>query len=91
MTLRPREKSEAARLVADLLSRYPGLDRNQLKATATWDDLGMDALDLLEMATAVSGAWDVAVDRADLAACADLGQALDMIWDMLSEGETSHE
>ena len=56
-----------------------GPDRSQIKREATFEDLDLDSLDLVEVAQVVEEKWGVEFDPQDFANVTTVGEALDLV------------
>jgi acyl carrier protein len=56
-----------------------GADRDAIKPDATFEDLDIDSLDLVEVAQIVEDEWGVQIKGEDLEGIKTVGQALDLV------------
>ena len=56
-----------------------GPDRSQIKREATFEELDLDSLDLVEVAQVVEEKWGVEFDPQDFANVKTVGEALDLV------------
>jgi len=56
-----------------------GADRDAIQPDATFEDLDIDSLDLVEVAQIVEDEWGVQIKGEDLEGIKTVGQALDLV------------
>jgi acyl carrier protein len=56
-----------------------GPERSQIKREATFEELDLDSLDLVEVAQVVEERWGVEFDPQDFANVTTVGEALDLV------------
>lgn len=63
----------------ELFLEHFGLDESQITREMSLDELVVDSLELLELVVAAEDLFDVKLDDEAIAACQNLGQAMDLV------------
>lgn len=64
--------------VTDALVEF-GAERDKIRADATWDELDIDSLDLVELAQIVEDEYGVVLKESDLEGIATAGEAVEAV------------
>ena len=70
---------EVRQLIIDELSQLADVKREDIKPEATFEDLDIDSLDLVELAQIVEERYDVRLEREDFKDVTTVGAAIDVI------------
>ena len=69
---------QVEKVVTDALPQF-GVDESQITRDATFEELDVDSLDLVEIAQVVEEKWGVEFDPQDFANVKTVGEALDLV------------
>jgi acyl carrier protein len=70
---------EVHQLIVDELSELADLKPEEIKPEATFEDLDIDSLDLVELAQIIEERYDVRLERDDFKDITTVGAAIDVI------------
>ena len=76
---------QAETQLKELLLTQLHLNESELRPELSFDDLAVDSLELLELVVAIEDAFDIRLDEAQLAACATLAEAAELIMEKYRE------
>lgn len=76
---------QAETQLKELLLTQLHLNESELRPELSFDDLAVDSLELLELVVAIEDAFDIQLDEAQLAACATLAEAAELIMEKYRE------
>jgi acyl carrier protein len=72
-------KDEVMSGLGDAITKMFGTPRDEVVPDATWEELDIDSLDLVELAQVVEEDYDVQLAAADVKEVKTLGEAVDLI------------
>nr|WP_035438508.1 acyl carrier protein [Atopobium sp. oral taxon 810] len=73
------DRSEIFDKVATLIAETLEVDADELTETTSFNDLGADSFDMLELVTAMEDEFEVTVDEDGLGEIETIGDAMDVI------------
>ncbi len=73
------DRSEIFDKVATLIAETLEVDADELTETTSFNDLGADSFDMLELVTAMEDEFEVTVDEDGLGEIETIGDAMDII------------
>jgi acyl carrier protein len=63
--------------ITDIISSKKGVDRNQISIDSTFDELGLDSLDAIELIADLEEAFNVTIPNTELQGIKSIRQAVD--------------
>lgn len=63
--------------ITDIISSKKGVDRNQISIDSTFDELGLDSLDTIELIADLEEAFNVTIPNTELQGIKSIRQAVD--------------
>lgn len=73
------DRTEIFDKVADIASDVMGIDKDKITNETTFDDLGADSLDRLQLVTAIEDEFDLELDDDKLLSLSSVADAVDAI------------